>query len=129
MPCPPRSGGGTLGATRSPTVKTDAQLSQLGGLPPALALRAMGRSEAEGGRRHAVLGAAGGASALPANLHPNLQNISRCGIRLSGVYSLTACIRPHWRVAGTLGLTEEKTIIHAPLERLFIGKAALNCEA
>jgi hypothetical protein len=45
------------------------------------------------GRLHAVLGAAGGTSALPANLHPNLQSKNRARIRLSAVYSLTAFIR------------------------------------
>jgi hypothetical protein len=47
------------------------------------------------GRLHAVLGAACGTSALPADLSPNLQSTNRARIRLSTVYSLTAFIRLH----------------------------------
>jgi len=52
-----------------------------------------------GGRVQAVLGAACGTSALLADLHPNLQSISRARIRLSAVYPLTAFIRLHAMVS------------------------------
>ena len=53
-----------------------------------------------GGRVQAVLGAACGTSALPADLSPNLQSISRARVRLSDVYSLTAFIRLHAVLGG-----------------------------
>ncbi len=62
--------------TRSPTVKLDAQLWQLGGS----AARRVGPRPA-------------GASALPTNRNPNPQGNSRERIRLLDAYSLTTFIR------------------------------------
>jgi hypothetical protein len=61
-----------------------------------------------------VLGAPGGTSALPADLNPDLQSISRADIRLSVVYPLTAFIRLHAVLGGI------SSLLSASFTRLFL---------